>query len=378
MKKLVVTMMAATLLLAGCSGGKSKDSAETIKIGVNLEQSGPVSSYGNAELEGVQLAVEEINEKGGVLGKKLELVELDNKSDTTEVASVATKLASKEKVSAIIGPATSGNVKAAIPATNQAKVPLIAPSGTDDSVTMDNNDKVQPYVFRVCFQDSFQGEIMAAYAENDLGAKKAAILSDSSSDYAKGLTAAFKDSFTGDIVSEENYQSKDTDFSAVLTKMKSKGMDVLFIPGYYEEAGLIVKQAREAGIEVPILGADGFDSPELVKLAGKSALNKVYFPAHFSSLSEEKQVQDFLTNYKKKFDKEPNAFSALAYDSVYLLVDAIERADSADSEKITEALEATEDYQGLTGKMTIDKDHNAVKTATIVELKEGEQTVVAE
>ena len=373
MKKIVASLAVLAIMATGCGagGGAAKDS-KTIKIGANLELSGPVSAYGTAEYEGAKLAVEEINKNGGVLGKDLELVKLDNKSDQAESAIVATKLATKENVVAIVGPATSGAVKAATPSVTKAKVPMVTPSGTDDSVTVENG-KVWDYVYRVCFQDSFQGVALANFATKDLNAKKAVIIGDSSSDYAKGLTKSFKDSFKGDIVDEVNFTTGDKDFKAVLTKIKDKNFDVLYMPSYYEEAGLIIKQARELGITQPILGADGFGNEKLVDLAQAKNLNDVYYTAHYSDKSENPKVTDFVAAFKKENDKTPDAFSALAYDSVYMIAKAIENAGEADPEKVKDELAKIKDFDGVTGKITMDKEHNPVKSTLVIKLEDGKE-----
>lgn len=372
MKRFVASLAVLALFATGCgAGGAAKDS-DTIKIGANFELSGEVSAYGTAEYQGAKLAVDEINKAGGVLGKKLELVKLDNKSEPTESASVATKLATKEKVVAIVGPATSGNVKAATPSVTKAKVPLVTPSGTDDSVTVEKG-RLQEYIYRVCFQDSFQGVTLANYANKDLGAKKAVIIGDSSSDYAKGLTKSFEKSFKGEIVAKESFTTGDKDFKAILTKIKDKDFDVLYMPSYYEEAGLIIKQARELGIQQPILGADGFGNEKLVDLALPENLNNIYYTAHYSDQSTDKKVQDFVAAFKKENKKTPDAFSALSYDSVYMIAKAIENGKEATPEKVNEALGKIKDFEGITGKITMDKEHNPVKSTLVIKLENGKE-----
>jgi len=372
-KSLVVVLLLMGLALTGCT---SKASG-TIKVGLNLELSGEVASYGEAELNGIMMAIDEVNAAGGVLGKQIEVVKLDNKGDAAESTSVATKLATESKVSVILGPATSGAVKASVPVANQYKVAVITPSGTADDVTNDGT-KAQPYAFRICFIDAFQGVTMANFASNNLSGKKAVILGDSGSDYALGLAKNFKAQFTkngGTIVAEEAYTAADTDFNAVLTKIKNAGaFDVLFIPGYYQQVGLIIKQARAAGIDAPILGGDGFDSPKLLELAGAAALNKVYFSSAFTSLDTDATVVKFIAAYKAKYSAEPNMFNALGYDAAKLAIDAIKRANSSDPVKIQAALAATKDLAGVTGTVTIDALHNAVKSAVVITLKDGVQT----
>ena len=373
---LILSLVFTLSLLSGCSTETNTDkgSEDTIKIGVNYELTGGVATYGQGLNEGVQLAFEEINANGGVLGKQLEAVTVDNKSEDTEAANVSTKLATRDKVVALLGPATSGNTKAASPAAMQNKIPLISASATADDVTVDANGKVREYIFKTCFSDSFQGVMMAEFALNDLGLKNAAILSDSTSDYAVGLSKAFTETFVaegGNVLSAEAYQAKDNDFRAVLTNLKALNPEVLFVPGYYEEVGLIVRQARELGLNIPILGADGYESPKLTEIAGVESLKDVYYTSHYSSMDEAEEVVSFNEAFKAKYGKSPDAFNALGYDMVYFLKDALERAGEADSEKLKEALAETEGFEGVTGVLSIDENHNPVKSVTIIEMVEG-------
>lgn len=377
-----VSLLLATLFLVGSLAGCNKSTgasanAKSIKVGLNYELTGGVATYGQGLVEGIELAFEEINKNGGVLGKQIEIIKTDNKSDNSESANVASKLATRDKVIAILGPATSGNTKAAAPIAIQNKVPLISASATADDVTVDSNGKVREYVFKTCFSDSFQGVIMGNFAYTDLGKKNAALLVDSTSDYSKGLAKSFKETFGkfgGKVVTEQAYQAKETDFKAVLTKIKGSNPDILFLPGYYEEVGLIVKQARELGLNVPILGGDGYESPKLVDLAGKTALNDVYFTNHYSSKDTATEVVKFKDAFKAKYSKEPNAFNALGYDLAYFLADALKRSGEADPVKLKEALASTKDFNGITGKISIDEKHNPVKSITILQMKDGEQT----
>lgn len=383
MKKKFAFLFAGLVLLSACSAGPTgkdssdggnKPSGDTIKIGANLELSGDVAGYGTQEKEGIELAVDQINKDGGILGKEVELIVKDNKSDNNEAATVAANLATNDKVVAIIGPATSGATKAATPNITKAKVPMITPSGTDDSVTM-TNGKVQPYVFRSSFQDSFQGKVLAEFAQKNLDAKKVAILGDNSSDYAIGLTKAFKETYKGDVVLEENFTKGDKDFQAVLTKLKNTDFDVLYIPGYYEEAGLIIKQARELGIEQPILGADGFGDEKMIELAGAQNVTNVYYTGHFSTLAPANDtVQPFIDAFKEKYGKEPSTFNALAYDAMNMVKKAIEDEKSADSEAITKGLANLKDFVGVTGNITVDKDHNPEKSVVVIEYKDGKES----
>ncbi|WP_160157132.1 ABC transporter substrate-binding protein [Geobacillus sp. TFV-3] len=378
------SLMLTAGLMAGCGsnqqGGSSSGGngggggGDVIKIGANLELSGGVASYGQSIAEGLDLALEEIN-KEGINGKKLELVKVDNKSEAAEATNGAIKLISQDKVVAIIGSATSTNTLAQVQVANDNKVPLITPTGTNPTIT-NKDGKVNEFVFRTCFIDPFQGTVAAKFALNDLKVKNAAVLIDSSSDYSKGLAASFKDAFTqggGKIVAEEAYVAKDTDFRATLTRIKSKNPEFIFLPGYYEEVGLIVKQARELGLNVPIMGGDGWDSPKLVEIAGKDALNNTYITNHYSSGDPDPKIQEFVKAFKAKYNKAPDAFNALGYDTAYFLADAIKRAGSADPVKIKDALAQTKDLQLVSGTLTLNENHDPVKSAAILEYKDGQQ-----
>lgn len=382
MKKKMLFLFAGAFLLTACSAGPtggasgdaSKEQGDTIKVGLNLELSGGTAGYGIQEKEGIELAVEKINAEGGILNKQVELVIKDNKSDNNEAASVAASLATNDKVVAIIGPATSGATKATIPNITKAKVPVITPSGTDDAVTL-NGDKVQEYVFRSCFQDSFQGVILAKYAQDQLNAKNVVILGDNSSDYAIGLSKAFKSEFKGNIVMEENFTTGDKDFQAILTKVKNSDFDVLYIPGYYEEAGLIIKQARELGITQPIIGADGFGDEKMVQLAGAENVSNVFYTGHFSTLAPANDtVEPFVAAFKEKYGKEPSTFNALAYDAMFMLKQAIEDQNAFDSASITKGLSEIKDFAGVTGNITIDQHHNPEKSLVVIGFTEGKET----
>ncbi|MCL1896636.1 MAG: ABC transporter substrate-binding protein, partial [Clostridiales bacterium] len=291
-KKRIVLLLAmvlvSCLVFSACGGGSGGGSSGAIKIGVNYELSGVVASYGSDSVDGIKMAVDEVNKAGGVLGKQVELQVEDDKSDPAEATSIAEKLLSQDGISAALGPATSGNFRAVIPIAQNYGVPVLSSSATaDEDITVDKDGNVRDFVFRTCFTDSFQGRVMADFASSELGAKAAIIFGDTASDYAKGLASNFKTFFEGQggaIVSEEGYVAGDKDFNSVLTKIKGQDFDVLFVPGYYQEAGLIIKQARELGITQPILGADGFDSPELAEIAGPGNVNEVYFSNHYSSL----------------------------------------------------------------------------------------------
>lgn len=376
MKKLGYFALAALMVMTTLSGcAKTAKNENEIRIGVNYELSGGVATYGQSSVEGIEMAINEINQAGGVNGKKIVLVKYDNKSEPAEATTLATKLMTQDGVVAVLGPATSGSFKAEIPVALKNKIPVISGSATADDVTVDASG-VKDYAFRICFNDSYQGITMANFANNNLSAKKAVIIMDKSSDYGKGLAENFVKTFTtagGTIVAQESYVAGDTDFNAILTDIKGKDFDVIFIPGYYSEAGLIIKQARTQGIKAPILGADGFDSPTLLQLAGADALNNVYYSNHYSSLDKDPAVTKFIADFKAKNNKEPDAFNALGYDLAKFVVDGISRADSVNGESIKNALAATTNFSGVTGSFSVDANHNPVKSIVVIGLKNGVQ-----
>ena len=375
--RLACAVLGATLLGSVFAGCGSKESGDTIKVGANFELTGNVANYGNATIEGLQLAIDEANEAGGINGKKIELVSVDDKSEAAESINAATKLISDDDVKVIVGPATTGLVLAETQTATDAKVPIIAPCATSPEATVENG-KVKPYVFRSCFIDPQQGEVMATFAAKELKAKTAVIYVDNSSDYSKNLAKVFKEKFEaagGKVVMEEAFLQKDQDFKATLTKLKTANADVMFVPAYYEEVGKIVKQAREMGINSAILGTDGWDDTKVVDIAGADALNNTFFSTHYSE--KDAEVQGFIEAYKKKYNRVPNVFAALGYDAGKMLVDALKRAGSGDTEKIREALEATKDLKVGTGTISMDKNHNPIKTAVILEMKNGEKELKA-
>ena len=381
LKKFGLGLVSAAIL-AGCSAGGASN-GNTVKLGGNFELTGNVAAYGSAMDNAVKLAVEQ---KGKLLDKELKYVSYDNKSEKTEVASVAKKLVS-EKVVGVVGPATTGDAQVSIPIMEQAKIPAVFPATTGDGITLKdakNPESVYDYIFRVCFSDNYQGVVGAGFVSQKFPNAKVAILQDSASDYSKGLSEAFEKTYTdakigGQIVAKETYQSKDTDFQAVLTSLKSKSFDVLYIPGYYEEVGLIIKQARELGITQPIVGGDGLSSEKLVELAGNKAnLTNVFYTAHFSAKSTDADVQAFIKAYKDKFGTTPDSFSALGYDAAQLLMKAIETAGSTDAQAIKKALAETKDFDGVTGTFSMGKDHTPVKSAVVIEFQNGEEVSAKE
>lgn len=376
MKKIIATVVLCALvgmLFVGCS--QPTQNQNEIKIGVNYELSGAVATYGQGSVQGIEMAIEKINAAGGINGKKIVLVKYDNKSEPAEATTLANKLMTQDGVIAILGPATSGSFKAEIPVALKNKIPVISGSATADDVTVDASG-VKEYAFRICYNDSFQGTTMANFALKNLNAKKAVIIKDSSSDYGKGLAKNFSETFKkngGTVVAEEAYVTNDTDFNAILTKIKGMTYDVIYIPGYYQEAGLIIKQARAQGITAPVLGADGFDSPSLVSLAGAKALNNVYFTNHYSSLDKDPAVVQFIKDFKAKYNKEPDAFNALGYDLAMFAADGLKRSAKLDGESLKTALASTKGFVGVTGTLSVDQNHNPVKSIVVIGLKDGVQ-----
>lgn len=388
MKRTVSAIVAATAglaLLAGCSttpakpggSGAPAASGDTIKIGINYELTGNVATYGQASVKGIELAIKEINAGGGINGKKLQAVKYDTKSDTAEATTLAAKLMTQDKVVTVIGPATSGGMKAQIQLAQKNQVPIVSGSATADDLTVANG-KLNDYVFRTCFVDSYQGTVMANYASKKLNAKSAVVLKDTSSDYAKGLADAFDKQFKangGTIGATEAYAAKQTDFNAVLTKLKGQQFDVMYVPGYYEELGLIIKQARALGITAPITGGDGYESPKLAELAG-AALTNVYYTNHYSTEDKDPKVTKFVEAYKKEYNVTPESFDALGYDTMYFVADAIKRAKTPTGAEVKAALETTKGFSGVTGTFDVDPaTHNPIKQATIIGFKGGKIAV---
>jgi len=362
-------------LVAGCG----KTSNTDIKVGGNLELTGTTAAFGSAAKNAINLAFEQQNTKGGVLeGKKLTLVAADNKSDAGESTAAVTKLVTQDKVVAVIGSMTSSVTLAAVPVVTDHKIPMISPSGTNSKVTVDpTSGSVRPWVFRACFIDPFQGQVGANFALTNLKAKTAAVIIDQKSDYSKGLADAFVTNFTkgnGTIAITEQYVGgSDKDFRSILTNIKAKNPDMVWLPGYYGEVGLIVKQARVLGMTMPFMGGDGWDDPELFNIGGKEAMNNTFYVDHVAT--DDPAMATFVTEYKAKFNSEPNAMAALGYDAANLLIKAIGDAKGTDPEKLRSAIENMKGFQGVGGEITIDpKTHNPQKSAVIKANKDGKPT----
>jgi branched-chain amino acid transport system substrate-binding protein len=365
-------MLAALALAAGCSnsGGSGADAAATIPIGEFASLTGKEATFGTSSHEGTLLAVEELNAAGGVLGKQLELIYEDNRSMPGESATIAKKLITRDKVIALLGEVASGRSLEAAPFAQQNQIPMISPSSTNPTVTATGD-----YIFRVCFIDPFQGTLLAGFAKRTLNAKKVAIFSDVAAPYSVGLGQFFKEAWLaggGEIISEVKYTGGDKDFKAQLTVIKNTNPDAIMVPGYYSDVGLIVAQARQLGITVPLFGGDGWEAPELIQIAGADNLVGTYYSTHFSPQSTDPLSQQFVTAYKARYDgKVPDAMAALGYDSVMVLADAIKRAGTTDGPALRAAIAATRDFAGATGVTTLDEKRDASKPAVIITVKDG-------
>ncbi len=374
-KVLIGLGIVVSMLVSGCGAAKNDNE---IKIGGVLELSGGVATYGQSVLNAVNLAFDDQNKKGGVLGKQLKFITADNKSEAGESTSAITKLITQDKVIAVLGAVTSSNTKAAVPVSADNKIPLITPTATNSEVTINKDGSLNKWVFRSCFLDPFQGKVAANFVTETLKLKKAAVFIDQKDDYSKGLAAEFvkvMESAGGTITRTENYVGGDVDFKSTLTNIKASNPEVIFVPGYYNEVGLIVKQARELGITVPFVGGDGWDSAKLPELAGAANLNDTYFVNHM--WADDPATKPFVEAYSAIHKAEPDALAALGYDAAKMLIVAIEKAGSADSAKIRDALETIKDFQGVTGVITVDPaTHNPVKSAVIIRMVDGKKTLL--
>lgn len=361
------------LVVAGCG---SKADSNKILVGHFASMTGSEATFGRSTDNGIRMAVEEENAAGGVNGKSVEIITYDDKGDAREAGSAVTRLVSRDGVVAVLGEVASGLSLAGAPICQESGVPMITPSSTNPKVT-----KTGDKIFRVCFIDPFQGWVGAKFArENEkIKAEKAAILYDQASPYSVGLREEFEKAFTelgGTITATETYQAGDQDFSAQLTGIRSSGPDVVYIPGYYTDVGNIAIQARKLGIDVPLLGGDGWDSSKLGQIGGES-INNSFYSNHYSHQDPNPRVQDFIKKYKDKFGETPDGLAALGYDAGRILIESMRRAKSLGGDAIAAEISATKDFDGVTGKISIDADRNAVKPAVMLEMKDGQSSYVS-
>ena len=334
-----------------------------VKVGVVIPTSGSIATFGQENINGLKLAMEKIKKTSK---QKLTLFVEDDKSEAIEATNAIRKLINVDKVNIVIGEVTSSNTLAMAPIAQENKIPLFSPAATNVKVTQVGN-----FISRACFTDDFQGVVMAKFAVNGLKKTKGLIVIDNSSDYSKGLGAAFKAEFLkigGKLVSTEEltYVQKDMDFQSLLRKIKRANPDVIFLPGYYQEVGLIIKQARALGINAPFLGGDGWDSPKLFEIAGP-AIKGNYISSHFAPDDKDPKVQAFVKDYEKAYKAKPGAMAALGYDAIGIVADAINRAKSTSSIDINNALLATKNFAGVTGSITLDENRNSKKAAVVLE-----------
>ncbi len=367
-QNILALLTICTLTFSCTKNEKSANQAtesKTLLIGEYGSMTGAAATFGQGTHHGIQLAFEEQNKLGGVKGKQLELLTEDDEGKPETANAVVTRLITQKKVLAVLGEVASSNTLAAAPTAQQYKVPMISPSSTNPKVT-----EVGEYIFRVCFIDPFQGTVMAKFAYEHLKAKRVAVLRDVKSDYSVGLAKFFTETFTkmgGTIVVEQNYQAGEMDFKSQLTEIKNKKPDAIFIPGYYTDVGLIARQARQLDIKVPLLGGDGWDSSKLFEI-GKEAINGSYFSNHYTTESTDPMVQDFIKNFKARYNNEiPDGLAALGYDAAKILILAMEKSDLT-SKSIRDQIALTKDYKAVTGKISINALRNADKSAVIVKV----------
>lgn len=368
MKRVTIFVLATVfLVIPACKKPQVVSDSAVISVGEFASMTGMTASFGQKSHNGTLMAIEELNSAGGVLGKKIKLTTEDDQSKAGEAATVVRKMISRDRVVAVLGEVASSRSLEAAPICQQAKIPMISPASTNPKVT-----EVGDYIFRVCFIDPFQGTVLAKYALAK-GWKRVAILTDVKQDYSVGLSQFFKSYFVangGVLLGEQSYSSGDKDFKAQLTAIKSAQPDAVLASGYYTESGLIARQARELEVTVPFLGGDGWDSPSLIEVAGK-AMEGCVFSNHFSVEDSSPAIQAFLKKYRERFKSEPDAMSALGYDSAMILADAIKRAGTTEGEALKNAIAQTKDFPGITGKITLNSERNASKSAVILTIADG-------
>jgi branched-chain amino acid transport system substrate-binding protein len=373
MKRILIASIVLASLLIACNpqaGGGDK-----VRIGVFMSTTGSTANFGISSVNGIKMAADEINAAGGINGKQVELLIQDDRSDASEAATIVTKFVTQDQVHAILGEVASSRSIAAAPIAQNAKIPMLTPSSTNPEVT-----KKGDFIFRSCFIDPYQGAAIAQFAAKTLGAKSAAIMVDRKNDYSTGLEKVITETFTkfgGRIVATQSYQEGDQDFNAQLTSLKGSNPEVIFVPGYYNDVGLIAKQARDKGITVPLIGGDGWDSEQLYKIGG-TALNGSYFTNHYSPFDTDPRVVKFVKDYKSRYNSTPDALAATAYDAANIMFDAIKRSKSLGGQDIRDALQATNAFPGVTGTVTFNQHRDAVKPIVMIEIKDGGTYAVRE
>jgi branched-chain amino acid transport system substrate-binding protein len=361
--------LGATLALTSCTknagGGSAVAPGADIVFGEYGSLTGSESTFGNSTHKGIMMAVEEANAAGGVKGHKLRVVSYDDQGRADEAVTAVTKLITQDGVQLVLGEVASTRSIAAGAVAQQYKVPMISPSSTNPKVTQTGD-----YVFRVCFIDPFQGTVMAKFAVNNLKLKRAAILRDIRSDYSVGLANFFTQAYKqlgGEVVADVSYSSGDLDFKSQLTSIRMKKPDLLYVPGYYTEVGLIARQARELGFKGVLLGGDGWDSDKLTEIGGSGILGS-YFSDHYSAEDKNPVVQNFVTHYKAKYNEIPNALAAMGYDATLVAIDALKRATELTPKALRDAIATTKNFQAVTGIITLNETRDAVKPAVVLKV----------
>jgi len=374
--RLLLPLLALAMLSLGAckdKGGKSNDPQGggapkgPIVIGAFLSMTGATATFGQSTSRGIQVAIDEANERGGVLGQKVELVVLDDQGRAEEAGTAVTRLIDVNKAVAVVGEVASTLSLVGGRIAQRRQVPMVSPSSTNTQVT-----QIGDYVFRVCFLDPFQGYAMAKFAHDKLKLTKVAILKDVRNDYSIGLSDAFKQAFTklgGTIVAEESYGAGDTEFSAQLTKIKATSPDGLYVPGYYTEVGGISRQARRLGLKVPMMGGDGWESPELRKIGGPDIVGS-YYTNHFAVDQPTPRATQFINAFRAKYNEPAPAMAALGYDATLAVLDAVRRAGTTEPKALRDALAQTKELDAVTGKLTLDANRNPVKPAVVVRIGE--------
>jgi len=360
------------LTFLGCPGPSA--STNEILIGHYGSLSGSEATFGQSTDNGIKMAVEEVNAAGGIGGKKIRLLTEDDKGDAKEAGNAVTKFVTNDGVKAVIGQVASKLSLAGGPICQEHGVPMISPSSTNPAVT-----QVGDMIFRVCFIDPFQGSVCARFARDHIKAETAAILYDQSTPYSVGLMEEFEKAFVkagGKVVRKETFQAGDQDFSSQLTQIRGADPQVVFIPVYYAQIGNIAQQARKLGIKVPFVGADGWESGDLAALAGDS-LDGSFYSNHYSQQSDAPKVKEFLSKYRAKYNEEADSMAALGYDAANVLFEAMKRSPSLAGKDLAAAIAQTRDFDGVTGKITLNANRDAVKPAVMLEIKSGKPTYVA-
>ncbi len=357
---------------AGGQQAATPAASDTILIGHVASLTGEQATFGESTDNAIKLAISEANAKGGVKGKKLALKTYDDQGKPEEAAVAATRLIVQDKVAVLLGEVASSRSLAIAPIADANKVPQISPTSTNPRVTKDG-DKTRPYVFRVCFIDPFQGTVMAKFARENLKLKRVAVLRDVGNDYSVGLadyfTAKFKE-LGGEIVDDQSFKAGDQDFKAQLTTIKNKKPELIYVPAYYTDVALIGRQARELGIKVPLAGGDGWDSAKLYEIA-QGALDGSFFSNHYTHENPDPMIQNFVKKYQETYGAVPDALAALGYDAALVAIDAMNRATDLTGPAIRDAIEKTKDFQGVAGKITLDANHDAVKSAVVIGIEKN-------